>query len=234
MRIILNGRCLMKPGFRDRHDAGRKLSTLLTNFANDPRVIVLALPRGGVPVAVEIATALKAELDILTVRKLGVPGQEELAMGAVASGGVRVLDEGLIADLRVSDQAIEAITRREQRELARRERLYRGDRPFPALHGRVVILVDDGLATGATMRAAVLAVRRQQPAWIAAAAPIGSRVICEAIGQVADESICYASPTGFQAVSEYYDNFGQTTDAEILELLERFHPRSTATPDHFA
>jgi predicted phosphoribosyltransferase len=221
------GRCLMKPRFQDRHDAGRKLATLLTRYANDRRAIVLALPRGGVPVAVEIAAALNAELDILTVRKIGVPGQEELAMGAVASGGVRVLDDGLIHELHVSEQAIEAITSREVRELSRRERLYRGDRPFPDLNGRVVIIVDDGLATGSTMRAAILAVRRQQPVWIAAASPVGSRIVCEALGNIADESICYITPSGFQAVSEYYEDFGQTTDAELLNLLQHFPPHSS-------
>jgi len=209
----------MKPRFHDRYDAGRMLASLLDRFAHDPRVIVLALPRGGVPVALEVARALDVPFDILTVRKLGVPGQEELAMGAVASGGVRVLDDGLIRELHVNEQAIEAITQRERQELARRERVYRGDRPFPDLQGRAVIIVDDALATGSTMRAAILAVRRANPAWIVAASPVGSRAVCASLGSIADEAICYSTPVGFQAVSESYDDFGQTTDAEILALL---------------
>lgn len=220
----------MKPRFHDRYDAGRKLATLLTRYAGDPRLIVLALPRGGVPVGVEVAQALNADFDILTVRKIGVPGQEELAMGAVASGGVRVLDEGLIADLNVSERLVETITERERRELARRERLYRGERPFPDLNGRIVAIVDDGLATGATMRAAILAVRRLQPERIIAASPVGSRLVCEALGQIADEAVCYATPAGFQAVSEYFGNFGQTTDAEILDLLKWLPSGSSPSP----
>lgn len=217
----------MKPRFKDRRDAGRKLATLLTRYAHDPRVIVLALPRGGVPVAVEVAASLHADLDILTVRKLGVPGQEELAMGAVASGGVRVLDQSLIHDLRVSGSAVDAVTEREQRELIRREHLYRGDHPFPDLHGRIVLIVDDGLATGSTMRAAINAVRQHEPLRIVAAAPVGSRGVCEALGRLADESVCYDTPSGFMAVSEHYENFGQTTDAEILEILQHLPRRPT-------
>jgi len=220
----------MTSRFHDRHDAGRKLAALLSRYANDPWVIVLALPRGGVPVAVEVARKLGAPLDILTVRKLGVPGQEELAMGAVASGGVRVLDDGLIRDFGVTERAIEQTTEREQQELTRRERLYRGDHPFPELNDRIVIIVDDGLATGATMRAAILAVRRQQPRRIVVAAPVGSRYVCDALGRIADESVCAATPIGFQAVSEYYDDFGQTTDAEILELLRTMPNNPFPTP----
>jgi predicted phosphoribosyltransferase len=225
MDQTLNGRCPMKSRFKDRRDAGRKLATMLTHYANDPRVIVLALPRGGVPVAVEVATVLGAELDILTVRKLGVPGQEELAMGAVASGGVRVLDESLIRELRIGRSEIDAITDQEQRELARRERLYRGDHPVPSLDGRIAIIVDDGLATGSTMRAAISAVRQRKALRIVAASPVGSRMICEELGRIADESVCYETPFGFMAVSEHYEDFGQTTDAEILDILEQLPPR---------
>lgn len=223
----------MRRRFTNRRDAGRKLATLLSRYANDARVIVLALPRGGVPVAAEVATALNAELDILTVRKLGVPGQEELAMGAVASGGVRVLDQGLIKDLRINQAAIEAITEQEQRELARRERLYRGDRPFPDLHGRIVLIVDDGLATGSTMRAAIKAVRQRAPLRIVAAAPVGSAGVCASLQDLADESVCYATPSGFMAVSEHYEDFGQTTDAEVFDIMAHYPPRPSQSTRPF-
>src|SRR5438309_3566121 len=182
---------LVKPGlFRDRRDAGRLLAEKLAAYATRPDVLVLALPRGGVPVAYEIARRLGAPLDVFVVRKLGVPGHEELAMGALASGGVRVLNEDLIRELGIPEPVIEAATNREQNELDRRERAYRGTRPSPDLRGKTVVLVDDGLATGNTMRAAVEAVRAQHPERIIVAVPVAARASCEELAEVADEVLC--------------------------------------------
>ncbi|HEY8600482.1 MAG TPA: phosphoribosyltransferase [Thermomicrobiales bacterium] len=205
--------------FRDRRDAGRRLASLLAHHTGDPRVLVLALPRGGVPVAYEVARALGTPLDLFLVRKLGVPGQEELALGAIATGGIRVLNDELVRELRLSARAIDAIAEREDRELARRERAYRGDRPAPAVRERVVILVDDGLATGATMRAAVLALRRQAPAHLVVAVPVAASEICTAFRAEVDEVVCAVTPIPFHAVGTWYEDFTQTTDDEVRDLL---------------
>ncbi len=211
---------LVKPGlFRDRRDAGRLLADKLAAYANRPDVIVLALPRGGVPVAYEVARRLVAPLDVFVVRKLGVPGYEELAMGAVATGGVRVLNDQLVESLGIPDQMIDAVVSREQQELARRERLYRGGRPPPDVGGRTAILVDDGLATGATMFAAIEALRKQNPARIVVAVPTASPDTCEEMKRKADEVICAITPEPFHAVGRWYRDFSQTTDEEVADLL---------------
>jgi predicted phosphoribosyltransferase len=182
-------------------------------------VVVLGLPRGGIPVACEVAMALRAPLDVFVVRKLGLPGHPELAMGAIASGGVRVLNEDLIRQLRVPYAAIDAVARAEQIELERRERAYRGARPPISIEGRVVILVDDGLATGSTMRAAVLAARRLIPSEIIVAVPVGARETCRALTEVADDVVCSLMPEPFTAVGLWYDDFEQTTDDEVRRLI---------------
>jgi predicted phosphoribosyltransferase len=184
-------------------------------------VLVLALPRGGVPVAYEVARALDAPLDVFLVRKLGVPGHEELAMGAIASGGVRVLNEDVVHHLRIPDEAIEKVARREQQELERREREYRGDRPPPEVSGRTVILIDDGLATGSTMRAAVMALRQQRPARIIVAVPAAAESTCDEFRAEVDEVFCAITPEPFYAVGLWYEDFSQTTDEEVRDLLER-------------
>lgn len=207
--------------FHDRADAGRQLAALLTSYANRDDVIVLALPRGGVPVAFEVASALRAPLDVFLVRKLGVPGHAELAMGAIASGGVRVLSNDLISQLDISPAEVEEATARERVELDRRDRMYRGDREPAPLNGRTVILVDDGLATGATMEAAILAVRQSQPARVVVAVPVGAADTCRRLAAVAEEVVCVAAPEPFQAVGLWYERFDQTSDDEVIELLRR-------------
>lgn len=209
--------------FRDRHDAGRRLAQNLAVYANRADVLVLALPRGGVPVAYEVARALGAPLDVFIVRKLGVPGYEELAMGAVATGGVRVLNQEIVHGLAIPDHAIDTAAAREQQELSRRERLYRDGRPSPDVHGKTVILVDDGLATGATMRAAVEALKQQQPACIVVAVPTASPETSEALRAEADEVIAAMTPKPFFSVGHWYDDFTQTTDDEVRDLLARQH-----------
>jgi predicted phosphoribosyltransferase len=205
--------------FRNRNDAGRQLAEKLAAYADRPDVLVLALPRGGVPVGYEVARAIGAPLDVFLVRKLGVPGYEELAMGAVASGGVRVLNDEIVHGLGISEHEIDAAVAREMQELTRREQLYRGDRPPPDIGGRTVILVDDGLATGATMRAAVAALRQQHPARIVVAVPTASPDTCEALKAEADDVICAMTPEPFFAVGHWYENFTQTTDDKVRELL---------------
>src|SRR5438128_166939 len=192
--------------FRNRADAGRHLAARLRYVAN-PDAVVLALPRGGVPVAFEVARALRAPLDIFLVRKLGVPGHEELAMGAIATGGVRVLNEDVVLALQISDDLLDAIAAKEQVELERRERAYRGDRLPPEVRGRTVILVDDGLATGSTMRAAVAALRQQRPARIVVAVPVGAPETCEEFQTEADEAVCAHTPEPFYAVGLWYTDF---------------------------
>jgi predicted phosphoribosyltransferase len=205
--------------FRDRGEAGRLLAGKLTGYANRPDVLVLALPRGGVPVAYEVARALRAPLDVFVVRKLGVPGHEELAMGALAPDGVRILNQEVVKALDIPESIIDEVAAQELEELKRRERLYRGSRPPPDLRGRTVILVDDGLATGATMRAAIRALRQQQPARIVVAVPTASPDTCEALGGEADEVICAMTPRPFLSVGHWYDDFTQTTDEEVRRLL---------------
>jgi predicted phosphoribosyltransferase len=207
--------------FQDRRDAGRYLGLQLQKYADAPDVLVLALPRGGVPVAFEVARRLRAPLDIFLVRKLGVPGQEELAMGAIATGGVFVPNSEVILALDISEDVVESVAARERRELARRERQYRGDRPPPDLEGRTVILVDDGLATGSSMRAAIAAVRRQEPARIVVAVPVAAASTCAELTEEVDEVVCAITPAPFQAVGVWYADFSQTTDNEVRELLEQ-------------
>ena len=202
-----------------RRDAGRQLAARLTAYAHRDDVTVLALPRGGVPVAAEIAHALAAPLDILVVRKLGLPGQPEYAMGAIASGDVRVLNTQVLQQLAISYSAVELVTRAEVRELQRRERLYRGDRPMLTIEGRQVILVDDGMATGASMRAGVQALRDMRPAKIIAAVPVSSPETCHLISRDADEVICARTPERFRSVGQWYERFEQTTDEEVRRWL---------------
>jgi len=209
--------------FTDRHEAGRELARLLGHYAHRPDVWVLGLPRGGVPVAYEVARALGAPLDVLVVRKLGVPGHEELAMGAIAPGGVRVLNQGLLEQLGIEPRELERVERRERAELERRQQAYRGPRPFPDLRGKSVILVDDGLATGASMRAAVLALRAMNPARIVVAVPVAPPDSCEALLEVADEVKALRQPEPFRAVGLWYEHFPQTSDEEVQELLRRSH-----------
>jgi predicted phosphoribosyltransferase len=205
--------------FRDRADAGRRLGAGLKQYAGKPDLLVLALPRGGVPVAYEVAKALQARMDVFIVRKLGVPGQEELAMGAVATGGVRVLNHQVVNALGIPDYIIDAVVKEETDELKRREQLYRGDRPPPSVRGKTVILVDDGLATGSTMLAAVRALREQSPARIVVAVPVASPDTCELLKACVDEVVCAATPEPFYAVGFWYQDFEQTTDDEVRELL---------------
>jgi putative phosphoribosyl transferase len=207
--------------FLDRRDAGRVLAHALATYANHPDLLVLALPRGGVPVAFEVAEALHAALDVFVVRKLGVPGHEEFAMGAIASGGVRVLNDEIVRHARVSPAEIEAVTRAEQRELERRERLYRQQGTPLRVQGRTVILVDDGLATGSTMLAAVKALKTRLPQRIVVAVPTGSPQTCQALRGEADDVVCARSPEPFVAVGSWYRDFSQTSDDEVQALLAR-------------
>jgi putative phosphoribosyl transferase len=211
----------MPSRFTDRADAGRRLATALSAYAGRADVIVLALPRGGVPVAFEVARALNVPLDVFIVRKLGVPGHEEFAMGAIASGGARLVDEAIVRQLGISDREIQAVAEAEQRELERRERQYRGDRPLPDVAGRTAILVDDGLATGASMRVAVAALREEHPARIVVAVPIAPPETCDVLRREADDVVCAVTPEPFYAVGIWYADFTQTTDEEVHELLER-------------
>jgi predicted phosphoribosyltransferase len=207
--------------FTDRFDAGRQLAARLQRYAGRDDVVVLALPRGGVPVGYEVARALGAPLDVFMVRKLGAPGREEFAMGAIATGGVRVLNEEAVRGLGIPPEAIEEAAQREGRELERREREYRGGRPAPDVRERIVILVDDGLATGSTMRAAVAALRKLGPGRIVVAVPVGSREACADCRQEADEAVCVEQPAPFYAVGAWYSDFSQTSDDEVRDLLRR-------------
>lgn len=209
-----------QPLFEDRRHAGAVLAGHLARYTDRTDVIVLALPRGGVPVAYEVARALNAPLDLFLVRKLGVPGHEELAMGAIATGGVRVLNDEVVRMLRIPEGVIAAAAERELAELERRMRAYRGDRPEPEVTGRIGILVDDGLATGSTMRAAARALRLQQPAAVVVAVPVAAGVTCEEFRTEVDDVVCAATPEPFYAVGMWYGDFTQTTDEEVRQLLE--------------
>ena len=215
--------------FRDRIEAGKYLATKLMNYKDRPGVLVLALPRGGVPVAFEVAQALRAPLDIFLVRKLGVPGHEELAMGAISTGGVRVLNEDTVNYLRIPEHVIDAIAAVELKELNRRELAYRGSRPEPDVKGKTAILVDDGLATGSTIRAAAQALRQQQPARIIVAVPVSAPQTCNEYRIGVDEIICAITPEPFFGVGQWYLDFSQTTDEEVHDLLER--ARSPMRPE---
>jgi putative phosphoribosyl transferase len=207
--------------FHDRSEGGRILAHDLSAYADRPDVLVLALPRGGVPVGYEVARTLHAPLDVFLVRKLGVPAREELAMGAIATGGVRVLNQDVIDALGIPQETIDTVAERETEELERREQTYRGSRGAPDVHGRTIILVDDGLATGSTMRAAVAALRRQGPDRIVVAVPVGAAETCAEFQSEADEVVCARTPEPFHAVGLWYDNFAQTSDEEVHELLRR-------------
>jgi putative phosphoribosyl transferase len=207
--------------FKDRRQAGQVLAGKLTHYRGQPGLLVLALPRGGVPVAFEVAQALQAPMDIFMVRKLGFPGHEEFAIGAIAAGGVRAMSD--LSGLAISPEALATVVAREESELARRELLYRGQRPVAELRGRTVIVVDDGLATGATMRAAVLAIRQQEPAHLVVAVPVGAADSCQQLQGMADEVVCAAMPDPFRAVGRWYRHFGQTSDEEVQALLDDAH-----------
>jgi predicted phosphoribosyltransferase len=225
---------MIEPLYRDRFEAGQRLATKLMTYANRQDVLVLALPRGGVPVAYEVAKALQAPLVVFIVRKLGVPGREELAMGAIATGGIRVLNETVVSMLHIPERIIDAVTAREQQELERREHLYRDDRPAPAVQDRIVILIDDGLATGSTMRAAIAALRLQHPARIVVAVPVAAPSTCEELGGEVDEIVCAQTPEPFYGVGLWYQDFSQTTDEEVHDLLvqsEQEKPVTARQPD---
>ena len=207
--------------YHDRSEAGKELATKLSAYKDRDDVLVLALPRGGVPVAFEVAQALDAPLDVFLVRKLGVPGHEELAMGAIATGGVRVLNEEVVDYLKIPDRVIDSIAATELKELKRREIAYRGNRPEPEVKGKTVILIDDGLATGSTIRAAAQALRQQQPARIVVAVPVSAPETCDEYRIGVDEIICAATPEPFWGVGLWYHDFSQTTDEEVRDLLER-------------
>lgn len=207
--------------FRNRQQAGRVLAHRLAAYAHKPDVVVLALPRGGTPVACEVAKALHAPLDVLVVRKLGVPGHEELAMGAIASGGVRVLNPTVIDAIGISDVAINAVAEREFQELKRRERTYRDHRPLPEMRGRTIILVDDGIATGSTMRAAIEALRKLEAAHIVVATPTIAQSTADEMERDVDELIAVMRPTDFAGVGQWYENFSQTSDGEVRRLLQK-------------
>jgi predicted phosphoribosyltransferase len=220
LRLFTNQEVAMPILFDNRVDAGRWLGRRLHYLAKRPHLLVLGLPRGGVPVAYQVAAALGAPLDIFVVRKLGIPGHEELAMGAIASGGIQVLNQDTVQRLRIAPDVIETVAARERQELDRRERAYRGYLPRPSLHEATVILVDDGVATGSTMRAAVRAIRQQRPAFLVVAAPVMSREAATLLRQEADACETLAIPEPFYGVGQWYGDFSQTTDAEVIQLLE--------------
>lgn len=220
----------MSERFQNRIDAGRQLAAKLVSYAGRDDVLVLGLPRGGVPIAFEIAMALDAPLDVFVVRKLGLPGHEEFGIGAIASGDIRVVDDAVLRAYEVDREALERITARERLELDRRERLYRDDRPFPRIEDRVVILVDDGLATGSTMRAAIAALRRMSPSRIVVAVPVGAPETCGAMARLVEQVVCLETPEPFYAVGLWYEDFEQTDDAEVHDLLDRAAARTARPP----
>lgn len=207
--------------FPDRTEAGKKLAKALSRYSEQPDVLVLGLPRGGVPVAYEIAASLNAPLDVFVVRKLGVPGQRELAMGAIASGGVRTINDDVVTGLGITGDVIGRVAAEEQRELERRERLYRQGHPRPPIHGRVVILVDDGIATGSSIKAALAALQAQHPARLVLAVPVAPACACEELRSKVDELVCLEAPEYFYAVGQWYLDFRQISDDEVQELLQR-------------
>jgi predicted phosphoribosyltransferase len=211
----------MRTRFSDRKEAGWKLAKLLAKYLDRPDILVLALPRGGVPVAYEVAKSIHAPLDVFVVRKLGVPGHEELAMGAIASGGVRVLNPTVIDAIGISDDAIDAVAEREFQELKRRERTYRDQRPLPEMRGRTIILVDDGIATGSTMRAAIESLRKLEAARIVVATPTIARSTADEMEPEVDELISVMRPNDFAGVGQWYEDFSQTSDGEVRRLLEK-------------
>jgi len=215
--------------FADRADAGKRLARHLAEYSGNPDAVVVALPRGGVPVAAEVARSLGLPLDIFLVRKLGVPGHEELAMGAIASGGGVILNREIVDACGIAEGQIRVTAQREEYEMARRETLYRGSAPRIPLTGRDVLLVDDGLATGATMRAAVRAIRLERPASIVAAVPVGAVDSCQALRSAVDHLFCPQQPEPFGAVGAFYDRFGQTTDADVIECLHKARNRGART-----
>jgi len=223
---------VMTQAFHDRAEAGRVLARLLQVFIERPHTIILALPRGGVPVGYEVAQALHLPLDLLLVRKLGVPDHEELAMGAIASGGVRVLHRHVVDALDISPAIIDAVAQREWRELERRERAYRDDRPVPMVAGQTIILVDDGLATGTTMRAAAEALRQERAEGIIVAVPVASSQACTELREVANEVVCARTPEDFRAVGRWYENFEQTTDEEVRSLLAQAWHQTAPAMSH--
>jgi len=214
--------------FHDRADAGRALAQHLATYRGRADLTVLALPRGGVPVAFEVASALDAPLDVFVVRKLGTPGQRELAMGAIASGGVRVLNDDVVSALGITPDVIDAVAQSELQELERRERAFREGRPPADIKNRLVLLIDDGLATGATMRAAIHAVRQLEPRRVIVAVPVAARETCQDLGGLADEVVCLNMPVPFSAVGRWYMDFEQTSDEEVRELLRRSAARTSA------
>jgi putative phosphoribosyl transferase len=216
----------MRTSFRDRTEAGQLLAGKLRAYERQPDAIVLALPRGGVPVACEVALELDLPLDVFVVRKLGVPGYRELAMGAIASGGVRVLNEDVLRSLPDASAMVAQVTTQETQELERRERDYRGDRPPPDVGGRIVILIDDGLATGATMLAAISAMRRKAPAKIVVAVPVCPPETLQEVGRVADETVALFAPDWFRGVGQFYEDFAQISDEEVRVLLARAAERT--------
>lgn len=220
----------MAPRFRDRTDAGQVLAKRLMRYKDRADTLVLALPRGGVPVGYEVARAINVPLDVFTVRKLGLPGQEELAIGAIAPGGVRVLNPAIIREAGVRRETIEAITAAEQQRLERREHTYRDDRPPPPIEDHHVILVDDGLATGSTMLAAIRAVKARKPSSITVAVPVASPAACDEFRGEVDDIVCVETPEPFYAVGAWYDDFSQTTDAEVRALLDRAAARESTNP----
>lgn len=221
---------MMRKAFLDRREAGRALADRMTGLVGRSDVLVLALPRGGVPVGYEVARKLRAPLDVFLVRKLGVPGQPELAFGAIASGGVRLLNRDVVQAFCIPPEEVEAVAAAEAEELARREREYRDDRPPPDVRGQVAVLVDDGLATGASMGAAVAALSKLGPARIVVAVPVGAPSVCEAFRRIVDEVVCARTPDPFHAVGFWYRDFSQTSDAEVRELLDRAAAEREASP----
>jgi len=207
--------------FVDRHEAGKILAEQLKQYAKSDNTIVLALPRGGVPVAYEIAKILSLPLDVFIVRKLGVPGHEELAMGAIATGGITVFNDEIVHSLNIPKYAIDQVIQSEKQELQRRDLIYRDNRPFPSLEGKTIILVDDGIATGATMRAAIKALQQQKPANIVIAVPVAAFSTCEEMAKLVDKIVCPLMPHEFYAVGVWYENFSQTSDEEVFELLKK-------------